>query len=133
VRRGLRPLLGATGAVAVLAGTHDVVCGVAGVRGRRSGPVDPSLDSELRFFAAWYVVAGAMMLRAARERVPEPVTVRLLSAGWLLAAVGRLVSIRAAGPPDPLYRRLAAVEVGISALLGLLGGLSRMATRSPSG
>jgi hypothetical protein len=57
------------------------------------------------------------MLRAARAPEHHGVLVRAISAGWLAAATGRVLSRRAVGPPDPLYRRLTVAEFVIPAVL----------------
>lgn len=110
-------LLGAVGAVATAAGTHDVLRGVAGVRGRSSQRVDPSHDSEHRFYSAWYALAGIQMLRAARQPQREATTIRLMSAGWVAAALGRALSMRTVGRPHPLYSSLMVAELAIPTLL----------------
>ncbi|MDP9434613.1 MAG: hypothetical protein M3P93_05215, partial [Actinomycetota bacterium] len=57
------------GSVAVAAACHQTVRGVAGVHEARRPDAerigDRNLDSELRFYAVWYGIAGAQMLRAA--------------------------------------------------------------------
>lgn len=111
-------LLGAVGAVAAIAGTSTVVRGTGGVTGRLARSGDASVDSELRFFAAWYIVAGIVMMRAARAPEQEAATVRLVSCGWAIAAAGRLLSMKASGHPHPLYSVLTGAEVAIAGCLG---------------
>lgn len=118
MRRRLQILLGAVGAVAAIAGTHTVARGTGGVTGRLAPSGDASVDSELRFFAAWYVIAGIVMMRAARKPEYEAATVRLVSCGWAIAAAGRLLSLKASGRPHPLYSALTGAEVAIAACLG---------------
>ena len=117
MRRGLSTLLAVLGCVGVAAGSHDVLRGVAGVRGRRTRSIDASVDSELRFFAAWYIVAGVNMLRAARAPEREKAAVELISAGWLAAVVGRMLSRRSTGQPHPLYTALTGAELAIATVL----------------
>lgn len=115
------------GAVAVVAGLHQVVTGNAGVVGNRpdlDGWRDPesaaalrNVDSELRFYGAWYATAGALMLRAAAGPRVDRGTRRLLGLGWLLAATGRVLSIRAVGRPHPLFVALGAAELALAAEL----------------
>ena len=112
MRRGLGAALGVMGCVATVAGGYGVARGAAGVTGRE-GPLDASVDSELRFFSAWYAAAGLGMLHAARAPERAGAAVRLLSAGWLLAAVGRLLSVRSVGRPHNLYLGLTGVELAI--------------------
>jgi hypothetical protein len=128
MRRRLQILLGAVGAVAAAAGTSAVVRGTGGVTGRNAPSGDASVDSELRFFAAWYVIAGIVMMRAARAPEHEGATVRLISSGWAIAAAGRLLSMKASGRPHPLYSALTGAEVAIAACLAwwARGGESRL-------
>src|SRR5215207_5196764 len=73
-RAGLVGLLTAIGAVAtfegargVVQGTHQVVAG---------GPVSANVDSEYRFYSAWYAVLGVLLLGAARRPERETRLVR---------------------------------------------------------
>ena len=111
------------GAVAVAAGVHQAVTGLGGVLG--AGPVvggdhaARNVDSELRFYGAWYAAAGAMMLRTGSSARADRSTTRVLGAGWLLAATGRVLSWRAVGRPHPLFIALGLAEVALAAeLLG---------------
>lgn len=118
MRQGLRLALAGLGVLAGVAGTYDVVRGVGGVRHRASdAPIDANVDSELRFFGAWYAVAGVALLRAAGAPERHGEAVRLVSAASLLAAAGRGLSRRKVGAPHPLYTRLLLVEVAIPAVL----------------
>lgn len=117
MRQGLRLALSGLGVLACVAGAHDVVRGVPGVRHASAASPDASVDSELRFFAAWYAVAGVALLRAARAPERHGDVVRLTAGGSLLAAAGRALSHRTIGAPHPLYTRLMAAEVAIPAVL----------------
>jgi hypothetical protein len=115
-----RTTLRVAGAVATLAGAHQVVTGVRGVRGVErslSEPGDRNLDSELRFYAAWYAVAGMLMLRESGRRRPDETTVRLLAAGWSAAAAGRVASVSRVGRPDGLFVGLLVAECVVAAVL----------------
>lgn len=113
--RGLQRVLAAIGGVATVFGLLGVAKGAAGVR--NGGAVSASVDSELRFFASWYAVLGLLTLRAARQPEAEAVLVRACAGGFFLAACGRVLSMRAVGPPDPLFKALAAVEFAIPAVV----------------
>lgn len=117
MRQRLQLLLGATGAVATAAGAHGVVRGVRGVVGASATAEDANVDSELRFFAAWYTAAGFVMLRAANAPERHAWLVRVVSAGWATAAAGRALSIRAMGPPHPVHTGLTVAELTIPVLL----------------
>jgi hypothetical protein len=90
--------------------------GAAGVAGRRPATIDRNVDSELRFYGAWYATAGALMLRAASGPLDRRTT-QTLGAGWLLAATGRGLSWRAVGRPHPLFVALGLAELALAAEL----------------
>jgi hypothetical protein len=58
-RTGLQLLLTVLGLVAVAFGLLTVFTGGAGVL--RGGEVSANVDSELRFYAAWYAGAGLLL------------------------------------------------------------------------
>ena len=114
-RRGLVALLTAIGGVAAVEGSRGVLQGARQVVA--GGPVSANVDSEYRFYAAWYAVVGVLLLGAARRPEHEGRLVRAGAGGFLLAACGRALSIRAAGPPHRLQRALMAVEFALPAVL----------------
>ncbi len=77
-RRGLQLALTVIGAVAVVFGGLGVARGAAGVL--EGGKVSANVDSELRFFASWYAVLGALLLRAARRPETDGAIVRAFAA-----------------------------------------------------
>lgn len=115
VRRGLQLTLRALGTVAVAAGTRGVVRGASEVP--NPGAVSANVDSEYRFYAAWYPVFGVLLLRAARAPEREAVLIRACGAGSLLAATGRLLSVREHGTPHPSQRLLLGLELLIPAVI----------------
>jgi hypothetical protein len=110
-RRGLQLLLAVLGAVAIIFGALGVLTGAASVL--RGGDVSASVDSEMRFFAAWYVGGGLFMLRAARRIDAEAATIHVICAVWFVAACSRVLSILAVGSPHPLFLALMVVEFAI--------------------
>lgn len=113
-RRGLRLLLTAFGVVAVAFGAISILFGAGAVLGH--GAASASVDSELRFYAAWYVVAGWLALRAAREPEREAFLIRVLCAGLLVGAGGRLISLGVSGRPHPAFMVLLALELLVPAM-----------------
>lgn len=94
--------------------------GVAGVRGvepERGQRITPSLDSELRFYAAWYAVAGVLMHQAASNGHLDRQVAPMLTGGWSLAAFSRLLSMRAVGRPARLFLVLTGLEFVVAGLL----------------
>jgi hypothetical protein len=115
MRRGFQLALATIGTVATTIGVRDLLTGGDGVLD--GGEVSPNVDSELRFRASWYAVFGLLMLRAARRPESETVIVRACAAGFLLAASGRVLSIRSVGPPTTLFKLLMGIEFAIPAVL----------------
>ncbi|HEX2038507.1 MAG TPA: DUF4345 domain-containing protein [Acidimicrobiales bacterium] len=117
-RRLLQAYLFVLGTVATVFGLQGVLAGVRGVRDSTRG-VDfgergaRNVDSELRFFAAWYALAGALLLRAAPRPEAATATVRGTSVALWLAAFGRVLSLRAAGRPHRTYVVLLGIEIVI--------------------
>jgi hypothetical protein len=67
------------------AGSLSVVFGASSVLG--AGDVAADVDSEMRFYAVWYVVAGAFLLRATRRIESKAWAIRLIAAGFFVAGV----------------------------------------------
>ena len=101
--------------VALLAGTKSLVVGAREVPG--AGLVTASVDSEYRFYAAWYPVLGVMLAASARETEIDHRVVRALASGLGLAVTGRLLSMRSLGRPARSQLGLLATEVVLA--LGL--------------
>jgi hypothetical protein len=78
------------------------------------------VDSELRFYASWYVVAGLLMRRAATDAALDRALRPSIEAGWLLGAVGRMASTHAAGRPQRMFLVLAAAEALLAGVLALV-------------
>ena len=111
VRLGLQVLLGVLGAVAVVFGLLGVIAGTAAIPG--GDGAGASVDSELRFHAAWYAGAGLLLLRAIPRVERETFIVRWAGAMLWLAALGRALSIAAEGRPAPRFVALLVAEIAI--------------------
>ena len=114
-RRGLQALLAVIGVVATLAGARGVLKGSAEVL--EGGPVSANVDSEYRFYASWYHVLGLLVLRAARRPESEATIVRACAGGFLVAACGRVMSIRSVGQPHALQKVLTGLEFAIPVVI----------------
>jgi hypothetical protein len=132
-RRGLQLVLTAIGAVATVAGSSAVVQGGANVL--HGGDVSANVDSEFRFYASWYAVLGAMLLKAAHRPESEAPIIRACGAGFFVAACGRVLSMKSRGQPHTLFKILMAIEFVIPAVI--IPWQSKVArayaTRSPRG
>lgn len=103
------------GGVALWAGARGVVVGAREVPD--PGVITASVDSEYRFYAAWYPVIGAGLVSAAREAEIDRRIVRGLASGLGLAVLGRVLSMRSLGRPAGSQLALLAAEVVLA--LGL--------------
>lgn len=75
------------------------------------------MDSELRFYAAWYAAAGVLMHQAAANADVDRQIAPALTGAWSLAAFSRLLSMRSAGRPGLLFLVLTAFEFAVAGLL----------------
>jgi hypothetical protein len=114
-RRWLQVVLAGIGSVATLAGAQGLARGVGGVL--RGGRVSANIDSEYRFHASWYGVLGVLLLLAARRPEEETRIVRACSAGFLAAAMGRLLSWASVGRPHPWFLFLLGLELAIPGVI----------------
>jgi Domain of unknown function (DUF4345) len=105
----LRALLYVVGAVATTAGLHSVTAGVRSLPGRQSASAP--VESELRFYAAFYVAYGVAALRVAPRADHDAEAVRALAGALFLAGLARAGGWLAAGPPHPLQRALLVLEL----------------------
>lgn len=112
---GLRAVLLTGGVVATAAGLHTVVAGARSIAGQRTS--NPSVESELRFYAAYYVAYGVALLHVAPRADREPAAVRALAGALFLAGLARAGGWLAAGRPHPFQRGLLAVELGAPPLI----------------
>lgn len=113
--RGLRAALAVIGAVATAAGASGVVRGAREVAD--AGAFSPNVDSEYRFYAAWYHIVGLALITSSRRRVVPATAVHGCSLGFFLAASGRLLSVRRVGTPHWSRTALMIIEFAIAALL----------------
>ncbi len=114
-RWALQALWGTFGVVAVIAGSMSVALGSAVQVD--AGTVSPSMESELRFYAAWYVVAGVLALRTVPRIAVERATIRILCAGLFVGGAARLVGAIVVGWPPTMLVVLMALEFVIPAVV----------------
>jgi hypothetical protein len=109
-RGALRGVFYLGGVVATTAGLHTVIAGARSVPRQR--PANPSVESELRFYAAFYVAYGLVALRVAPRADRDTATVRALAGALLLAGLARAGGWRAVGRPHRLQLALLVIELG---------------------
>jgi hypothetical protein len=110
-----RVVLGAVGLVALAAGAGTVLFSSAIIPG--VGEAEPSLDSELRFYAAWYAVAGgAVLLRLPRIETATTL-VRLVACAFFVGGCARVISLFVVGRPHPFFVALMIIELVLPVVL----------------
>ncbi|MFE7551351.1 DUF4345 domain-containing protein [Streptomyces gardneri] len=125
----LRGLVLTMGYACVAIGIAHVLLGNASIPGAESA--GPTIDSLGRFFGAIFAGYGLAWLWAARQRPIPATAVRLLTAVFLLGALGRLLSLAVEGMPHAFQVALAALELALSPLLFWLADAEEKAHPAP--
>ena len=109
--RQVRAALVLAGAVPTATGLASLLGGTSIVRG--AGALPASVDSEHRYYAAFWTALGPVLWHTALH--PERHRARLdaISATVFAGGVARLLSARQVGRPHPVYLGLAAVELAL--------------------
>jgi len=79
--------------------------------------VDPSVESEMRFFAVWWVGAGIYLYTLAARIEVAGKELRVLCALLFSSGCVRWLSVAVDGWPHPIFVTLASVEVALPVLL----------------
>lgn len=108
-KKALQAFLSLIGIVAVVAGGATVLLGVGSVIGAEGGSA--AIDSEIRFYAVWYVGAGLLLLRDVRRVETAAFTVRAVATLFFVAGCGRLISLATVGTPHRLTLVLMVIEL----------------------
>jgi hypothetical protein len=114
-RRALQVVVAILGTVALVFGLQTVLFGGAPILG--VGDVPPSVDSELRFHAACYAGAGALLLWTVPRIETAGLIIRAVGVVVFIAGAARLLSLLTVGTPHTLYVVLMAIELVIPAVL----------------
>jgi hypothetical protein len=119
-RRALRAIFYTGGVVATAAGLHTVIIG--GKSLPNEGVANPSVESELRFYAAFYVAYGIALLRVAPRADREPAAVRSLAGALFLAGLARAGGWLAIGRPHRVQLALLGIELSAPPVMVALAG-----------
>ncbi len=80
----------------------------------------PDVDSELRFYAVFWIAYGVILIRTAGDLPLNLYLVPWLAGLFFAGGVGRLLSLWSVGQPHPLFIVLMIVELALPPLLVLL-------------
>jgi hypothetical protein len=116
--RALRGALRVGGVVATIAGLDGMRAGARAVPGI-SEPADPVLESEFRFFTAFYAAYGLLMLSVAPRADRDAAAVNGLAGALFLAGLGRAAAWVSVGRPNRTQQGLLAIELGAPPALAI--------------
>jgi hypothetical protein len=108
------------GAGATAAAAERAFDALSGWRGPASPPWPPTMDNELRFYAALWGAYGVMLLLAARDYAGWAVRVPWLAAVFFVGGAGRAFSWLGVGAPHPFFLLLMTIELALPPVLVLL-------------
>ena len=111
----LRALLTGIGVVAVTTGLFAVITGTGGMSGDNAASVN--VESELRYFAAFWVAYGGAALWLAPRAAQEQTAVRALAGFMFLGGIARAIAWIDSGRPDDLFVALLVLELVIPPLV----------------
>lgn len=116
-QRLLRWFLLAFGLVCTAIALLHIAIGPASIPG--SVPVNATMDSEDRFYAALFLGFGLAHIWAAQDIAARRNHILAMQAVFLAGGFARLISWLAVGPPGPLFIFLGALELIIPPALWL--------------
>jgi uncharacterized protein DUF4345 len=93
----------------VLAGLYTVLTGTGGMAGE--GRASANVESELRFYSAFWAGFGVLALHAARRPEREAALLKGLALFLFLAGVARVLAWLASARPDDPYLVLLGLEL----------------------
>jgi len=118
MRRALQLILIIGGVVAVLIALGHIAMGPAVIPG--SVPVNPTMDSEDRFYATIFLGFGLALLWCAGSIDHRGKVIRFLIALFFLGGCARMISILVVGPPNLFFQAMTALELLLPPLIWLL-------------
>lgn len=126
LRTALQGLLVALGAVAFVAGLVTIFAGTGGMPG--DSRATPNVESELRFYSAFWSGFGVLALYAARRPERKPLLLRGLALFLFLGGLARIPAWIASGQPDTPFIVLMGLELALP--LFIVWAQARVAPRS---
>jgi hypothetical protein len=118
MRSALQAILIVGGIAAVLIASGHIVLGPAFIPG--AVPVNPTMDSEDRFFATIFLGFGVTLLWCAGSVERRAQVIRFLVSLFFFGGCARLISILFVGPPNPFFQVMTALELLLPPAIWLL-------------
>jgi hypothetical protein len=98
---------------------------LAGWRAPLDGRWPPTMDSEIRFYAAFWAAYGIVTIAVARDLARFGHWVPGLALVFFAGGIARAISLTAVGAPHPLFIVLMAIELVLPPILITLWALAR--------
>jgi hypothetical protein len=109
MKKSLQVFLGLFGITAILIASLHVVLGPSAIPG--SVPVNPTMDSEDRFYATLFAAYGVALLWCIKDIENKSKIVYFLALTFFIGGLARLVSIAAVGLPNAFFVAMTALEL----------------------
>ncbi|MUL64996.1 hypothetical protein BOO86_11025 [Mycobacterium sp. CBMA 234] len=106
------------GAACMVIGLAHLLIGPASIIG--GGPVNATIDSDLRFYAVLFIGFGAGFVWAAADLPRRFALVNVLGGLFLLGGLARLLAIWQTGVPHAFYVLMIPVEIVVPVLNWML-------------
>ena len=113
--RVLQALLTTVGLVAMATGAFALITGSGGMPGEIEA--NATVESELRYFAAFWIAYGAIAFRTAPRVATATVAVRALALAMFIGGLGRALAWIDVGRPHGSMVVLMVIELVLPALL----------------
>ena len=117
-------LMGAAHTAHVTEWMYDRVAGPTGASSETFGPI---FESELRFYAPFWIVYGAVLIVTARDLSHRLRWVPALSGLFFAGGVGRALACLQVGAPHPAFVMLMAIELVLPLIFLALWAWARRA------
>jgi hypothetical protein len=109
MKKTLQIFLGLFGITAILIASLHVALGPSAIPG--SIPVNPTMDSEDRFYATLFAAYGVALLWCIKDIENKSKIVYFLALTFFVGGLARLVSIAAVGLPNAFFVAMMALEL----------------------
>ena len=109
MKKSLQIFLGLFGITAILIASLHVVLGPSAIPG--SIPVNPTMDSEDRFYATLFAAYGVALLWCIKDIENKSKIVYFLALTFFMGGLARLVSIAAVGLPNTFFIAMTVLEL----------------------
>jgi hypothetical protein len=131
MKKVLQVFLGLFGITAIFIASLHLVFGPRAIPG--SVPVNPTMDSEDRFYAMLFAAYGVALLWCIKDIERKSMVVYFLAVTFFVGGLARLVSMLAVGLPNPFFIAMTMLELLIPFLMAFTQSrISKTSTAQPA-